>query len=162
LTKLTSDETAEPLCASAYDLGELVASFFFFFFSDSACSTGGVFSQAWSTSGIGLGSKSSSFCYMPAPLCIDQSWLPWMVAIVEALAIALCLAPIHDSRTTYQQLLTSTVTLRVIAFLTIVLLMSPDLQPEGVRACPERVSASVVSCAILLSASSLRRGPYSP
>jgi hypothetical protein len=39
-------------------------------------------------------------------------------------------------------------------FLIIVLLMSPDLQPEGVRARPERVSASVDSCAILLSASS--------
>ncbi|KAJ1617277.1 ribosomal protein L18e/L15P [Pavlovales sp. CCMP2436] len=39
---------------------------------------------------------------------------------------------------------------------------SPDVQPEGVRAWHGRVSASVVSCAILLPASSLRHDPCWP
>jgi hypothetical protein len=38
-----------------------------------------------------------------------------------------------------------------LSLLIIVLLTSPDLQPEGVRAWPERVSASIVSCAISYS-----------
>jgi hypothetical protein len=40
--------------------------------------------------------------------------------------------------------------------------MSLDLLSKGVRACPERISASVVLCVILLSVSSLRRGPNAP